>query len=107
MSTTITTSITAAATVVVGTVAAAVMLVVIVVLMVVLEEVTVVGTDLRQFEAELLDLALGERDRLDRPHQRSHPHHHVHLDMAVDDEVARQAVATAARPEEGGAGGRN
>ena len=45
----------------------------------------------RQLEAVGAREILGHFDGLDAAHERGHPFHHVHLDVAVDEEVATQA----------------
>jgi len=43
------------------------------------------------FESESLRLRFSQPDGLPRPHKTRQPRHHVHLDVAVDEEVAAVA----------------
>ena len=56
-----------------------------------IDDRTLVGMIERQFEAVRARELLGHLHGLDAAHQRRHPVHHVHLDVAVDEEVAAQA----------------
>jgi hypothetical protein len=46
----------------------------------------------RKVVAQRLDLRVGQLHLLDRAYDRDHSGHHVHLDVAVDQKVATQAV---------------
>ena len=56
-----------------------------------IDDGTLVGVIERQLEAVRARELLGDPHGLDAAHQRRHPFHHVHLDVAVDKEVAAKA----------------
>jgi hypothetical protein len=68
-------------------VAVPVVVVLIVVRVIVVEQPAVVVGRHRQLEAEPLDVMVVQGDGLDRTDCGGHSHHHVHLNVAVDQEV--------------------